>query len=96
MPDSAKTFWTASVKELLGPFCGEIWSFFLLHDNAPTRTAAIVTQFLTRKMVPVLDHSPVFPRFKSSRLFPVPEVEVGAQGDHHFVTIETIQVQEHS
>jgi len=32
------------------------WSSFLLYDNAPAHTATIVTQFLTNKIVSVLDH----------------------------------------
>jgi hypothetical protein len=72
-------------KYVLNRFCKRIarvrpvlWkdrSFFLLHDNAPAHTAAIITQFLAKKIVP----PPIFTRFESSGLFSVPKVEDGAQ-----------------
>jgi len=52
----------------------------MLHENASVHTTAVVTQFLARKMVSVLDHLPAFTRFKFFGLFPVPELEDGAQG----------------
>lgn len=49
MPNSVKTFYIASVKELLNSLSKKNGLFFLLHGNAPTHTKAIVTQFLAKK-----------------------------------------------
>jgi len=65
-------------------------SFFLLHDNAPAHTAAIVTQFLARKMVPVLNHPPYSPDLSPPDYFLFPKLKMELKG-HHFATVETIQ-----
>jgi len=75
-------------------------SFFLLHDNAPAHTAAIVTQFLAKKCFQY-STTPVFTRFESSGLFPISKVEDGAQGApfcHHWNHSRRgdQKVQEHS
>jgi len=72
-----KPFWIASVKGDRPALWNDRFFFLLL---VPTHTAAIATQFSARKMVSVLDHPLVFTRFKSSRLFSVPEVEDEARG----------------
>lgn len=65
-------------------------SFFLLHDNAPAHTAAIVTQFLAKKMIPVLDHPPYSPDLSPPDYFLFPKLKMELKGQH-FSTIETIQ-----
>jgi len=62
----------------------------MLHDNAPAHTAAIVTQFLARKMIPTLDHPPYSSNLSPLDNFLFPKLKTGLKGDH-FVTFETIQ-----
>ena len=54
--------------------------FFLLHDNAPARSAAVIRQFLSQKQFATLNHPPILVRFVSPRLLPFPEGEVAAEG----------------
>ncbi|VVC39136.1 Transposase, type 1, partial [Cinara cedri] len=65
-------------------------SFFSLHDNTPARTAAIVIQFLAKKMVPVLPHFPYSSDLNPPDYFLFPKLKMELK-EHHFVTIETIQ-----
>jgi len=74
----------------LGPLCGKNGLFFLLYDNAPVHAAAIITQFLARKIIPVLDHSPCSSDLSPPDYFLFPKLKMELKGDH-FVTIETIQ-----
>jgi hypothetical protein len=56
------------------------WFFFLLHDNAPAHSAAIIRQFLTQKQVATLNRPPYSPDLSPPRLLPVPEGEGAAEG----------------
>ncbi len=61
----------------------EFWkrrSFFLLHDNAPAHTAAVIVRFLAEKGVPVLNHPPYSPDLSPPRLFSIPQIKIGPQG----------------
>jgi hypothetical protein len=40
-------------------------SWFLQHDNAPSHNATISKQFLSKKNITVLDHSPLLARFST-------------------------------
>ena len=51
--------------------------FFLLHDDVPAHSAAIIRQFLTQKQVAILNHSP---HTRQICLPPTPEGEVADEG----------------
>ena len=54
--------------------------FFLLHNNAPVHSAALIRQFLTQKQVATLNYPPILARTVSPQLLPVPEGEDAAEG----------------
>ena len=64
--------------------------FFLLHDNAPAHSAAIIRQFLTQKQVATLHHPPYSPDLSLSDYFLFPKVKLNLKGAR-FDTTEEIQ-----
>ena len=65
------------------------WSrdFFLLHDNAPTHKAASICQFLTKRNVTTLYHSP---NLSPPDYFLFPKLKIKLKG-LHFVDVAEIQ-----
>ena len=57
--------------------------FFLLHDNAPAHTAGIVTQFLARKQIPVLQHPPYSPDLAPCDFFLFPKLKLHMKGERY-------------
>jgi histone-lysine N-methyltransferase SETMAR len=64
--------------------------FFLLHDNAPAHSAAIIRQFLTQKQIVTLNHLSYLPDLSPSDYFLFPKVKMQLKGAR-FDTIEGIQ-----
>jgi len=53
-------------------------SWFLLHDNAPAHRLVFIKDFLAKKIVTTLQHSPYPP--VSSRYLPVLSTEINTEG----------------
>ncbi len=71
----------------------EVWrnrKFFLLLDNACLHTAAIVQQFLSKKGVAQLSHTPYLPVLRPPLYFAFPKLKLELKGDH-YASIEDIQ-----
>jgi len=74
MKNFMKTFWRKFKKlkkKLSSSISVKRLVCFLLHDNTPAHTAAIINQFLAKKNGSSTWPHPVFTRLNSSRLFPV-------------------------
>jgi hypothetical protein len=64
--------------------------WFLFHDNAPSRNAAIVKKFLANRNVAVFHHPPYSPDLAPADYFLFPKFEFSLRG-RHFQTVEEIQ-----
>jgi len=62
----------------------------LHHDNAPAHTALSIREFLAKKNIPVLPHSPYSPDLAPCDFYLFPKLKLKLKC-HHFGTIETIQ-----
>ena len=62
----------------------------LQNDNAPAHTALSIREFLTKKNIPVLPHSPYSPDLAPCDFFLFPKLKSKLKG-HHFGTMENIQ-----
>ena len=64
--------------------------WFLLHDNAPSHSAAIVKKFLANRKVAVLHRPPYSPDLAPADYFLFPKLKFSLKG-RHFQTVEEIQ-----
>lgn len=65
-------------------------NWMLHHDNAPCHTALSITEFLTRKNIPVVPQPPYSPDLSPCDYFLFPKLKETLKG-HHFGTIENIK-----
>jgi hypothetical protein len=65
-------------------------NFFLLHDNTPVHSAALIRQFLAQKQVTILQHLPYSPDLAPVDHFLFPKVKLQLKGAR-FDTITAIQ-----
>lgn len=65
-------------------------NWMLHHDNAPCHTALSITEFLTRKNIPVVPQPPYSPDLSPCDFFLFPKLKSYLKG-HHFGTIENIK-----
>lgn len=65
-------------------------NWMLHHDNAPCHTAFSITEFLTRKNIPVVPQPPYSPDLSPCDFFLFPKLKSCLKG-HHFGTIENIK-----
>ncbi|EFN89558.1 Histone-lysine N-methyltransferase SETMAR, partial [Harpegnathos saltator] len=65
-------------------------SWFLLHDNAPSHKAIMAREFLTKKGIIVIDHSPYSPDLAPCDFWLFPKLKLAMKGNR-FDTILVIQ-----
>jgi len=70
----------ARIRRVRREFC-ENGEGFLLQDNAPTHTAAIVSRFLAKKQVAVLSHPPYSPDLAPTDYFLFPKIKMKLKGN---------------
>ena len=64
--------------------------WFLLHDNAPSHTAIVATQFPAKNRVTVINHPPYSPDLAPADYFLFPKIKIALKGEF-FEDISTIQ-----
>jgi len=62
----------------------------LQHDNAPAHTALSIREFLAKKIIPVLPHTPHSPDLTPCDFYLFPKLKSKLKG-HHFRTMENVQ-----
>jgi histone-lysine N-methyltransferase SETMAR len=65
-------------------------SWFLLHDNAPAHSSRIVSEFLTKREIPVLSHPPYLPDLAPADFFLFPKLKIAINGTR-FEAISSLQ-----
>jgi hypothetical protein len=65
-------------------------NWVLHHDNMPAHTALSIREFLVKKNIPVLPHSPYSPDLAPCNFYLFPKLKSNLKG-HHFGMMENIQ-----
>ncbi|XP_043285125.1 histone-lysine N-methyltransferase SETMAR-like [Venturia canescens] len=64
--------------------------WFLLHDNAPSHSSILVSEFLTKKSVTVIRHPPYSPDLAPADFFLFPKIKIAMKGER-FQDVEAIK-----